>query len=172
MNDKWLSVTETAKLMRDALRSAFPGVRFSVRSDFYAGGASIRVRWTDGPTLAAVDRVVKVYEGATFDGMRDIKEYHEPTLVSFGGADPIAVRFGADFVFTDRDLSPEYVAQLIPHAQHVLDSNEDTAGQTFDRNCNQYLTLGTEHGTFIGFAGFELVRFLSHHIAPASTVAR
>src|SRR3990167_7466408 len=76
----YLSCAETAKLVRTALRDAFPGVKFSVRSDTYAGGASIRVRWTDGPTSDAVERVAGVFAGADFDGMVDLKVYAEHWL--------------------------------------------------------------------------------------------
>ena len=43
----WVSVADTATLVRGALASAFPGVKFYVRSESYAGGASINV-WYDG----------------------------------------------------------------------------------------------------------------------------
>src|ERR1700722_15654415 len=68
---EYVSTTDTAKLVRAALKKAFaspyPGVRFSVRSDKYAGGASVNVTWTDGPQIDAVDAVVKPYSGAGFD---------------------------------------------------------------------------------------------------------
>jgi hypothetical protein len=73
VSPRWVRVAETAKLVRADLKREFPGVKFSVRSDSYSGGASIRVRWTDGPTAPAVDRVVKRYEGSRFDGMTDLK---------------------------------------------------------------------------------------------------
>ena len=43
---RYLSAVETARLVRKALKARFPDVRFSVRSDSYAGGASVRVGWT------------------------------------------------------------------------------------------------------------------------------
>jgi hypothetical protein len=46
---QYLSCAETAKLVRKVLKTAFQGVKFSVRSDTYSGGASIDIRWTDGP---------------------------------------------------------------------------------------------------------------------------
>ena len=55
----WLSTAETAKLVRKALKKAFPGMKFSVRSSNYANGSSIDVSWTDGPTMKAVDEVVR-----------------------------------------------------------------------------------------------------------------
>src|SRR5688572_13905549 len=65
---RYLSCAETAKLVRVALKAAFPGVRFSVRSDNYAGGASMRVRWFDGPAAPQVEAVAKDYQGGDFDG--------------------------------------------------------------------------------------------------------
>lgn len=71
------SVVETAKLLRKALKDGFPGVKFSVRSDSYAGGASIRVRYEDGPFKKDVEAVAKQFAGASFDGMIDLKSYHD-----------------------------------------------------------------------------------------------
>ena len=40
---QYYSVKDTAKLVRQALKEAFPGVKFGVRCSSYAGGASIGV---------------------------------------------------------------------------------------------------------------------------------
>lgn len=132
-----LSCAETAKAVRAALKRAFPTTKFSVRSSHYSMGASIDVTWTDGPTSKQVDAVVKVYEGAGFDGMIDMK-YHkehwmEPdgtvhlaqcdgtegsrgyvpeTITDPPSANARLVRFGADYVMGQRSLSPEVVAQV------------------------------------------------------------
>lgn len=98
---EYISVTDTAKLVRADLKKHFPGVRFSVRSSKYAGGASLDIRWTDGPTLREVDDVVQRYAGATFDGMTDSTTYHDAEL------DGRVVHFGADYVITQRDISRE-----------------------------------------------------------------
>lgn len=113
MTTRYLSCAETAKLLRAALKAAHPGVKFSVRSDTYAGGASIRVRWMDGPTASTVDRTAKRYEGASFDGMIDLKSYHRSLLAGPDGM-PEEVHFGADFIFTDREVSEGFVASLEP----------------------------------------------------------
>jgi hypothetical protein len=42
---KYLSAAETAVLVRAELKAAFPGVKFSVKTHTYAGGASIDVRY-------------------------------------------------------------------------------------------------------------------------------
>ncbi len=74
-----LSAAETAKLVRQALKDAHPGVKFSVRSHNYAGGASVRVNWTDGPTCREVEATANRYAGADFDGMTDMKSYTTPS---------------------------------------------------------------------------------------------
>ena len=112
MKRKYLTCAETAKLIRPVLKSTFPGVKFSVRSDTYAGGASIRIRWTDGPTRKEVDRVVSRYAGATFDGMRDLKEYKAPTIMAGPDGELREVSFGANYIFTDRDISLELALKI------------------------------------------------------------
>lgn len=114
MSKKYLSCAETAKLMRGELKKTFPGQKFSVRSSVYSGGASIDVSWTDGPSANTVDKVVKKFAGATFDGMTDMKSYHD---TEYAGE---TVSMGADFVFTRRSLSPEMEAKATELAKSRL----------------------------------------------------
>ena len=72
---KYISCAETAKFVRQALKENFPSQTFSVRSKTYAGGASIDVSWTDGVAESEVEKIVKQFEGAGFDGMVDYKFY-------------------------------------------------------------------------------------------------
>lgn len=122
----YVRTADVAKLIRAQLKANFPGVKFSVRSDVYSGGSSIRVYWMDGPTSDLVDRVVKVYAGSGFDGMTDYKYSKGAWLMPDGSAGSrsveahwgtdgetieaqkdgaIPVRFSADFVFTNRTYS-------------------------------------------------------------------
>jgi hypothetical protein len=48
MNREYISTTDTAKLARKMLKTAFPSVKFSVTSSSYSGGSSIRIKWLDG----------------------------------------------------------------------------------------------------------------------------
>lgn len=130
METRYLTAAETAKLVRVALKGAFPGRKFSVRSETYSMGASIDVSWTDGPTSSAVEAVVERFRGADFDGMVDMKVYRQHWLTPSGeiilarveastgdpgyrapdevrevtGGEP--VHLGADFIFCNRHLSP------------------------------------------------------------------
>jgi Large polyvalent protein associated domain 29 len=104
---RYISVAETAKLIRVELKKSFPGIKFSVRSSSYAGGASVSVSWTDGPARQQVEKVVKIFEGSTFDGMIDLKSYHESM---FNGEE---VRFGADSVSCSRTMTRAYVDAIV-----------------------------------------------------------
>ncbi len=95
----YLSVAETAKEVRIALKAVFPTVKFSVRSSVYSGGGSIDVRWTDGPTTKRVEAITKRFEGSSFDGMIDLKSYHD---TEYQGRQ---VHFGANYVFANRSYS-------------------------------------------------------------------
>jgi hypothetical protein len=96
---QYLSCTETAKLVRAALKESFPGVKFSVKSSNYSGGASINIFYNDGPTYEQVKAVAGMFEGSYFDGMTDYKGSN------YGSLDGNEIRFGADFIFVTREFS-------------------------------------------------------------------
>jgi hypothetical protein len=125
---RYLTVTETAKLIRLTLKKRYPNIVFSVTSKKYSGGASIDVSWTDGARAKEIDAIVKGFEGSSFDGMNDLKSYQDCWLLpdgtaqlayrpdSCGGSIPEyvsdaphpnaeLVSFGANFVFTNRHVS-------------------------------------------------------------------
>lgn len=105
----YFTCAETAKLVRAALRNQLPGIKFRVRSHNYAGGASIDVNWTDGPLADQVQSVVSIFSGASFDGMIDLKSYHD-TLVADDDGNVRSVHFGADFIFANRHVSAARLA--------------------------------------------------------------
>ena len=98
-----ISCADTAKLVRAALKAAFPTVKFSVRSKTYSGGASIDIGWTDGPTEHDVMAVAKRFQGATFDGMQDLKTHHTSEL------NGEQVWFGADYIFGNRSYTLDFL---------------------------------------------------------------
>ena len=121
MATHYQTCAETAKLIRKALKEAFPGVKFSVRSHTYSMGASINVSWNDGPTAADVEPVAEAFQGATFDGMTD---YKGGVVHEFNGE---TVHFGADFIFCRRTESDALVdgaraayAQLSPDERFAI----------------------------------------------------
>lgn len=80
---------ETAQLIRQALRQAFPGVTFSVITKYGSCYSATNVRWTDGPTQPEVERVTNRFSSKSFDGMTDSTNYHEQIVdgqrVSYSG---------------------------------------------------------------------------------------
>ena len=133
----YLSVAESAKLIRGALKKAFGKQKFSVRSSSYAGGASVSINWTDGPTVKAVDAVVKPFESRGFDGSIDMAYYKtsymlpdgsvvfgetEGTSGSMGYVTPVKnplpvgarkVHFGSNYVSTSRNNTAAAVKEAL-----------------------------------------------------------
>lgn len=94
---RYLTTAEMAKVVRTVLKAAFPGQKFFVRSDNYAGGSSINVSYSSTELFSSdVEGKVKGLQGATFDGMTDMKSYRDVTLPSGE-----VVSGGADFIFVD-----------------------------------------------------------------------
>ena len=103
----YLSCAETAVMIRQVLKESFPGVKFSVRSSVYSGGASININYQDGPNVDAVKSAVSIFEASYFDGSIDYKG------LNFTAIDGQEVRFGADYVFVDRKISDEMYAAAL-----------------------------------------------------------
>jgi len=106
----YMTTAETAKMVRTALREAFPGVKFSVRSSVYAGGSSIDVSWIDGPNARMVESVAGTFSGAYFDGMIDYKGSTKAMV------DGVVTQFGADFIFVHRKNSAGFMASVMAAA--------------------------------------------------------
>lgn len=155
---RWIKTADVAKLVRAALKAKFPGQKFSVRSDSYAGGSAVRVEWTDGPTWHEVEQILSQYAGSRFDGMIDLQYHaehvlcpeHGPGVVRIYGhgagldrevpegrcceqAEPVTM--GADYVQGQRRISPGYRAQL--EAEIVAKYAVDPLSYEFDRLVHQ-----------------------------------
>lgn len=119
---EYLTAAQTTKLIRAAVKAAFPGQRFSVR--IRSGRSSATVSWTDGPTEAAVTAVVQTFAGGRFDGMTDCMDYVTSTL-----EDGTTFQSGCDFVFTDRDVSVETADAIKAHVAEVTGVEYDSANR-------------------------------------------
>jgi hypothetical protein len=167
----YLSCADTAKLVRNDLKKHFPQTKFSVRSSVYSMGSSIDVSWTDvswtdGPGTEQVNKVVKIYEGAGFDGSIDLKFYKRHWLMPNGqvlmrgsegtedsrgyyskwdteqpeGAKEISM--GSDYVMTNRHLSEEIslkCAEVIAKEENIPYDPSDLS-KSFDWN-NEYWNM-------------------------------
>ena len=75
MTDTAADTKATAAALRQALRTMFPGTRFSVRMDRGSAYGWLNVSWVDGPTDADVRQVARRFESSRFSGMDD--SYHQ-----------------------------------------------------------------------------------------------
>lgn len=99
------SLITATKNMRIELKAAFPGVKFSIRSERYSGGNSIDVAWTDGPTSRQVDAIIRKYQGGSFDGMTDCYTHDRSVFNDLFGR--------AKYVFTRRSYTDSAVKAAI-----------------------------------------------------------
>ncbi len=99
---------EAGKMIRAALKRAFPLTRFEVRGKSYSGGQSIDVSWTDGPTGKQVDSIIDRYESKGFDGMTDCG-YNRGDRVLCGRS----VSFNTGYVHGSRHESVELRRRVI-----------------------------------------------------------
>lgn len=67
---------KAAKEIRKKLKQLFPGTKFRVSTRNYAGGDSVNISWSDGPTYDAVMKLGRLYEKGSFDGMTDSYSYN------------------------------------------------------------------------------------------------
>ena len=67
---------EVAQTIRKELKEKFPAIKFSVRSESFAGGNSVDIYYTNGVPEDEVRKLVNKYESGHFDGMTDCYNYH------------------------------------------------------------------------------------------------
>lgn len=96
---------ESASMLKQALRKAFPRVRFSVRLSRGTGYGYCHVRWTDGPSTRVVEQVTERFRGSQFDGMTDSEEYIRQAL-------PDGRLTSLRGVLCQRDISPAFWAKV------------------------------------------------------------
>lgn len=78
--------------IRKELKKAFPGVKFSVTSEYFSMGNVISINYSDGPSREEVEKITDKYEKGKFDGMNDIYEYSNSQFPKiFGGAKYVQV---------------------------------------------------------------------------------
>jgi hypothetical protein len=127
--DSMSSLNAASKNLRALLKKNFPGVKFSVRSSSFSGGSSIDIRWTDGPTRAAVDAIADQFSQGSFNGMEDIYEYSRAVWPELFG--------GAKYVHSSREFSD----QAVEHALITV------YGNTADRPTVEDFRRGRLHCT-------------------------
>lgn len=102
----------TAKAIRTELKKAFPGIKFTVKSETYSGGDNVNISYTDGVKAEKIEKIVKKYQMGKFNGMED---YYDMTNRR---ADIPQVKY----VFVNRDMSEATKATIAKkYENHVFD---------------------------------------------------
>lgn len=110
---KYYTCAETAKFVRDALKEAFPGIKFSVKSRTYSMGASIDVKWFDGPTEDEFKAVTHKFEGSYMSneyGGDSIKMPRHDTIDPVTGE---SCSFGANWVSGERSYTLAFYRPVV-----------------------------------------------------------
>ncbi|WP_440711730.1 LPD29 domain-containing protein [Herbiconiux sp. YIM B11900] len=138
---KSIITKDVAKMIRAQLKSAFPGVKFSVRCGTGTGSAWIGVHYDDGPTYDQVAAIARAFEGRTFNGMTDGYDENESGLIASEGDNlPQEVQYQCDGVNIHRSFTP--TAHLEAERIIATDSNVrdlmicDDAGKLVQGNLN------------------------------------
>jgi hypothetical protein len=128
-----LAAKDVAVLIRSALKTAFPSVKFSVRSH----SNSMTVSWTDGPRRSVVEQILCQFSFGGFDGSIDMAYSSRNWLLPSGAMAPAESRGTCDsrgyvkgyatdcpepgailvdssvkYMSTNREMSQEYEAEL------------------------------------------------------------
>lgn len=140
---------QTAVAVRAALKTAFPGMKFSVRSETFSGGDAVRIGWTNGPSHEAVDAITDRFTSGTFNGMTDSFEYNRDRT------GPTAM-----FVTCNRRISAELEAKVTADLRAMF-ASEPSEG--FETLAYRILRKSDLRGGYAGlrsvdgFPGFEVV---------------
>ena len=136
---QYLTITETAKLVRAVLKEAFPIIKFSVKSSSYSKGASISVSWTDGANEAQVKAMVNRFSSSYFDSLIDYKGSIHHIM------DGKRVRFASDSISLHRVNSDDARQSAINrvwnkyHAEFAHDGLEKPTVEAMKRG--EYFTV-------------------------------
>lgn len=125
MSITYVSATDTAALIRKALKAEFPGTRFSVRTEKYSGGATVFVAWTDGPQEGTVAAVTGRFEGSRADATGD---FMDPVTQETDGG---KVRYGARHIWTERNISEATYRTIEPEVLAALKIDAPDHGRSY-----------------------------------------
>lgn len=130
MNSTYLSAAETAKLIRAALKKAFPAQKFSVRSENFSMGSAVRVSWDGGPEQKAVEAVTGPFQCKRFDGSIDygwtVRLWLLPDGTAVVASDPGSACTGG-YVEKTETAQPHPDAKLVSNSCYVTCSRSRSA---------------------------------------------
>lgn len=144
------TVAGTAQLIREALKVAFPSVKFSVTSDSFAGGTSVSIAYTDGPTRKQIEQVYAPFISGHYNSSEDMYEYHrEPTTIDETGQ-LFRLSYGAKYISEHRSYSPAYGFFLNSLDLRQAPTLAEQFGAFYDWHHRQHYNMQTSWGENAG----------------------
>jgi hypothetical protein len=163
MKMRYLTCAETAKLVRKDLKKHFPTIKFSVRSDNYSMGATIRINWDNGPTEDQVSNITDVYESKGFDGMIDLAYYKTSFILPSGevchGNSEGTQESGGVYERVEREIPPgaevvSFGSDYVTLSRHISIEHEMAVAEklALQHNVKEPIEIAeTEYGKYIKY---------------------
>lgn len=134
---------ECAAAIRTELKTVFPGIKFSVRSEIFAGGDAVRLSWELGPTEGEINNIVSKYQDGHFNGMEDIYEYTSKP----------AGMPGAKYITTSREIPAAVRQQIELEICELMDlSNTDSYRDSPEQIAYRIAHKNSFPASFISFS--------------------
>lgn len=140
---KYLRTGEVSRNLREILKREFHGTKFTVRSDSYSGGDSVRVKYEDGPAYKKVNGIVSMFQENHADITGDYWDY-DPNAFNceFGGF---------SYAHCERDISNGVIDRLCEIL--IAKGNKDDRDLSYNSNL---LRLAHEIAEYTDFLGAEI----------------
>ena len=122
---------QAAALIKKILKKEYPNIKFSVKSDNYANGSSVRVSWTDGVPEKNIESFINQFQYGTFDGMTDCYN-----------CDNVKDMPQAKYCFTNRRISTEkreIIRKQLAEKMGIADSEDAIVPNDYIVNTRGYL---------------------------------
>lgn len=128
---EYVGAADTAKLIRKALKAAFPTTKFRVRC---ARGGATYIDWIDGPREADVAEVWGPFEQETFDGMQDARVPNPATLFANPDGTYVERRYLSGLIIAQRRWSDAVRDALTAKAAQIRCGSTGLPISEYDRD--------------------------------------
>ena len=122
-----VSPADTAKLIRKALKEAFPSTKFRVR---LSRGNATYVDWTDGPMRSQVCEITDEFTSQGFDASTDMRTYNDSRLYANADGSYTERRYSSGLMIEQRTASDDVWMDLMGKMARI-DGLNDYERETF-----------------------------------------
>lgn len=116
-----------AAYIKEALKKAFPGVKFSCRYQIFSWWDSVDVYWIWGPTRQEVEKIAKKFQAWTFDSYTDSYEYFDNRPEGQT----------AKYVLCERKPAPNEWKEILAEVEEIAGTTWEKLENSIDRTQNR-----------------------------------